>query len=57
MKISSIRIILSLAAIFNLEMEQLDLKTAFLQDDLEEKMCMEEPKGFKVKAKRILCID
>lgn len=57
MKISSIRIVLSLAAIFNLEMEQLDLKTAFLQDDLEEKICMEEPKGFKVKAKRILCID
>ena len=33
----------------NLELEQLDVKTAFLHSDLDEEIFMEQPKGFKVK--------
>ena len=35
-KMSSIRIVLGLAASLNLEIEQFDVKTAFLHGDLEE---------------------
>lgn len=35
----------------NLELEQLDVKTAFLHDDLDEEIFMDQPKGFKVKGK------
>ena len=50
-KICSIRVILGLAASMNLELEQLDIKTAFLHGDLDEEIFMEQPKGFKVKRK------
>ena len=40
-KMSSIQIVLSLATSINLEIEQLDMKTAFLYGDLEEKIYME----------------
>ena len=39
----SIRVILGLAASMNLELEQLDVKTAFLHDDLDEEIFMEQP--------------
>ena len=38
----------------NLEIEQLDMKTAFLHGDLKEKIYMEQPKGFKAKDKEQL---
>lgn len=44
---TSIRIILALVASYNLELEQLDVKTAFLHGDLEEVIYMEQPEGFK----------
>ncbi|KAL6350377.1 hypothetical protein AAG906_004328 [Vitis piasezkii] len=50
-KISSIRVVLGLAAHLNLEIEQLDVKTAFLHGDLEEEIYMEQQEGFKVKGK------
>ena len=50
-KMCSIRVILGLVACMNLESEQLDVKTAFLHGDLDEKIIMEKPKGFKVKGK------
>ena len=37
---SSIRVALGLVARLNLEVEQLDVKTAFLHDDLEEEIYM-----------------
>ena len=43
---SSIRIVLGIATSMNLEVEQLDVKTAFLHGDLEEEIYMEQPKGF-----------
>lgn len=43
---STIRILLALAAQNDLEMEHLDVKTAFLNGDLEEIVFMEQPEGF-----------
>ena len=39
----SIRVILGLPARMNLELEQLDVKTAFLHGDLNEEIFMEQP--------------
>jgi hypothetical protein len=35
-KLTSIRFLLSIAAVFDLEVEQMDVKTTFLHGDLEE---------------------
>ena len=43
---SSIRIVLSLVACMDLELEQLDIKTAFLHGDLDEDIYMEQPEGY-----------
>ncbi|KAJ4721959.1 Retrovirus-related Pol polyprotein from transposon TNT 1-94 [Melia azedarach] len=48
-KMTSIRAVFGLAASFNLEIEQMDVKTAFLHGDLEEEIYMEQPEGFKMK--------
>ena len=50
-KMCSIQVILRLAASMNLELEQLDVKIAFMHDYLDEEIFMEQPKGFKVKGK------
>ncbi|KAI3692795.1 hypothetical protein L6452_32618 [Arctium lappa] len=43
---TSIRVLLALVAILDLELEQLDVKTAFLHGDLEETIYMKQPEGF-----------
>ena len=53
-KMSSIIVALGLAASMNLEIEQLDVKTAFLHGDLEEEIYMDQPEGFEVKGKENL---
>jgi hypothetical protein len=45
---------MSLAAIFDLEIEQMDVNTTFLHGDLEEEIYMKQPKGFVVKGKKEL---
>ena len=50
-KHSSIRILLALVAQYDLELVQLDVKTAFLHGDLEEEIYMTQPDGFKVVGK------
>lgn len=45
-RLDSIRTLLSIAAAKNYEILQLDVKTAFLHEDLEETIYMEQPKGF-----------
>jgi len=50
-KLSSIRIVLSLAATLDLKVEQMDVKTAFLHGDLEEEIYMKQPDGFLVEGK------
>ena len=51
---TSIRVALSLVASMDLELEQLDVKTAFLHGDLEEEIYMVQPEGFEVKGKEHL---
>jgi len=45
-KHSSIQILLTLEAQYELELDQLDVKTAFLRGDLEEKIYMSQLTGF-----------
>ena len=45
-KMTSIRTVLSIAGSMNLEVEQLDVKTAFLHGDHEDKIYMQQPDGF-----------
>ena len=53
-KMPSIRVVLRLAATLNLEIEQLDVNTAFLHGDLEEEIYMEQLDGFIVEGKEHL---
>ena len=45
-RITSIRMIIAIAALRNLEIHQMDVKTAFLNGDLNEEIYMEQPEGF-----------
>lgn len=45
-RITSIQMILAIAALRNLEVHQMDVKTAFLNGELDEEMYMEQPEGF-----------
>ena len=49
-KYKTIRIILALVTFYDLELEQLDVKTAFLYGDLDETIYMSQPEGFISKA-------
>ncbi|XP_060672707.1 wall-associated receptor kinase-like 10 [Ziziphus jujuba] len=53
-KMTSIRVIFGLVASLNLELEQMDVKTAFLHGDLHEEIYMEQPEGFEVSGKENL---
>ena len=44
--LKSIRILLSIAAALDYEIWQMDIKTAFLNGDLEEEIYMTQPEGF-----------
>ena len=45
-RITSIRMVLAIATLRNLEIHQIDVKTAFLNGDLDEEIYMEQPGGF-----------
>jgi hypothetical protein len=45
-KLTSIRCILALATLEDIKIHQMDVKTAFLNDELEEEIYMEQPQGF-----------
>jgi hypothetical protein len=47
----SLRIIMALVAHYNLELHQIDVKTAFLNADLLKNVYMAQHKGFAIKGK------
>eukprot|EP00253_Pinus_taeda_P020722 PITA_20722 len=53
-KVVSIRLLLSVVAAFDFDVEQMDVKTTFLHRDLEEEIYMKKPRGFVVKGKKEL---
>ncbi|GJV19240.1 retrovirus-related pol polyprotein from transposon TNT 1-94 [Tanacetum coccineum] len=50
----TIRVVLAMCATYDLHLEQLDVKTAFLDGNLEEEIYMLQPEGFKQKRKENL---
>ena len=45
-RITSIRLLIAIVAIFDLKIYQMDVKTAFLNGDLEEEIYMDQPESF-----------
>ncbi|GJU77311.1 zinc finger, CCHC-type containing protein [Tanacetum coccineum] len=45
-RISTIRLLIAMASIYNLIIHQMDVKTAFLNGDLDEEVYMNQPQGF-----------
>jgi hypothetical protein len=43
---TSIKAVLALVAHYDIALEQMDVKIAFLHGDLEQQIYMEQPKGF-----------
>ena len=55
-KMTSIRTLLALVATDDAEIHQMDVKTAFLNGDLEEEIYMNQPQGFITKGKeKMVC--
>jgi hypothetical protein len=50
-RLTTIRVLLSMAASYGLIVQQMDIKTAFLNGELEEEIYMDQPDGFVVKGK------
>ncbi|KAK1632897.1 hypothetical protein QYE76_007212 [Lolium multiflorum] len=55
-KLKSVRILLAIAAFLDYEIWQMDVKTAFLNGDIEEELYMVQPKGF-VDPKNVTSVD
>ena len=53
-KKDSLRIIMVIVAHYDLELHQMDVKTAFLNGDLEEEVYMDQPEGFTTPGKENL---
>ena len=50
-KMTTLRCVLALVARMDLELAQMDVKTAFLHDDLHEEIYIHQPKGFESKGR------
>src|SRR5579859_5279262 len=54
-KLESIRILIAIAAIYGLEIHQMDVVTAFLAGELKEEIYMEQPEGYEMNGKDMVC--
>ena len=45
-RLDTIQLLLAIAAVFDLEIHQINIKTAFLHSELEEEIYMEQPEGY-----------
>ena len=50
-RITSIRMLIAIASLYSMEIHQMDVKTAFLNGELDEEIYMEQPEGFVVEGK------
>ena len=50
-RITSIRMLIALAAVHDLKIHQMDVKTTFLNGELEDEIYIEQPEGFIVPGK------
>ena len=48
-RITSIRTLIAIAAVYNFDIHQMDVKTTFLNGELDEEIYMEQPEGFVLK--------
>jgi len=46
-----VRLLLAVAALKDLDIQSIDVKTAYLYGDLDEEIYMEQPEGFKLPGK------
>ena len=53
-KKDSLQVIMALVAHFDLELHQMDVRTAFLNGDLYEEVYMAQPEGFAIEEKEHL---
>ncbi|XP_070055063.1 uncharacterized protein [Nicotiana tomentosiformis] len=53
-RITSIRVLVALAAVYGLEIHQMDIKTAFLNRELEDEIYMEQPESFVVTGHEVI---
>ena len=56
MKFTSVRILLPLVAIFDLDLHQMDVGTAFLNGDLKEVIHLEQPQDMSVSIHLRMCV-
>jgi hypothetical protein len=54
-KFTSVRILLAIVALLDLELNQMDVMTAFLNGDLNEEIFMEQPEGFGAEDSSNVC--
>ena len=50
-RITSIRMLIAIASLYSMEIHQMDVKTGFLNGELDEEIYMEQPEGFVVEGK------
>ena len=53
-RLTTVRVVLAICAIFDLHLDQLDVKTAFLHGEIDEEIYMLQPEGFEEKDKKNL---